>query len=414
MSGSLPQIGDTVEVRFSALASGGTIIGSVTEKHPSSGIKVFCKDVIPGELALVRITETKGNFCEATLEKILEPSPDRITPSCPLAKECGGCDLQHIDPSKARELKRSYVESLFLHQAKIKTDVSLLGKDLPFFNYRNRITLHIDKSGRLGFYKRKTGDVIELSDCKLVLKEINDTIPTLKEFVSDKGNLFGGVTIEAHQEKIFIVLKALTQFSKAKLETIISPLNDYICRVEYNGKTIYSNQSEATLPYGHFSQVNEAGNKVLTEKVLELLKDATSITELYAGSGNFTFPLARLGKDIEAIELDSALTKHGEALAKAENLPIRFITSSTEEFLKHHPLRETVLLDPPRSGAKAFAEKCTTTKRIVYVSCNPATLSRDLKLLTDKGYTLEQAFVVDMFSETSHVETIVSMTRVKN
>ena len=167
---------------------------------------------------------------------------------------------------------------------------------------------------------------------------------------------------------------------------------------------------DEALAVGHFSQVNEAGNAVLQTLVKSCFTSGEDILDLYAGAGNFSFPLAEMGCKVRAVEVDPVLVKNGKQIAAGLALSgsIEFFESSCERYVTREKIPPAVLLDPPRAGAKGVVVNLDPkrTRKIVYVSCNLPSLSRDLGILVEKGYVLERVSVVDMFSQTHHVETV--------
>ena len=415
--------GTTLTVQFSALANGGTCVGTVIEKDsPYTGLKVFVKGVVPSETAIVRITNTQGNFCEGELIELKTTSKKRIPAPCPFYEAgCGGCDYQYIETSTQRELKREMVEQILKYQANIipENGVYLIGEDLPSYHYRKRITLHINKAGKIGFFQKRSGDVIECDKCLLIVNELNQLLPALKDFIKQNPTLFSGMILEYHEDNYFLVFKTSSfKPSQSYWQNLLTPLFPYFTaiHISFNDNIIYQyakNPSDK-FPFGHFCQVNTEGNKVLVEHILSKIQ-GHDITEFYAGAGNFSFPLASQGKNVTAIELDPALVQYANVLIsqyKELSARLKFVASSTEKYLKRGLTSETILLDPPRSGAAQLSEACRPDKQkeIVYVSCYPATLTRDLKTLVSHGYQVKEVAVLDMFPQTQHVETICLLT----
>lgn len=414
-------VGERVRVHFKALAHGGTCIGDITE-GAAKGVKVFAAGVIPGEDAVITIKENRGNFCEGELSELLSTAPARVTPPCPYFTQplngCGGCDLQHIEVKTQRQLKLALVQNTILHQggASAKNGASDASDGLPPFHYRHRVTLHTDSNGKVGFYKKKSGELIEIERCLLVTDEINLVLPFVKEFVKKHPALISGVVLEFHEGEHFLLLKIV----KGKVTAWDSWLTElkphfHSIKLESDGVQLFQyKRRDNTIPFGHFSQVNEEANVRLVNLVCSEITGSV-ITELYAGAGNFSIPLAQMGKKVTAVELDPELTKYGTLLASQKNIApgnLHFINSSVERYLKRASLAESVLLDPPRSGARVVAEVCDPTKQreIVYVSCNPATLARDIKIFTTNGFILQKIITLDMFSQTQHIETVALLS----
>lgn len=414
---------EELEVVCAALAHGGAmvcnVIGGVAEQV---GKKAFVRGLAPGEKASIRVIEDKRSFLVVEVARIMEPSPVRVVPPCPVFGECGGCDLQYLPIALQRELKRDMVEKTLIRQGRLNLPkpVELFGADLPAFHYRRRIALHLDKNGNLGFFREGTGDVVPFRECLIASEQINRVLSQLIRIASEVASEVGGVTIEeflSHAVPLLHLREGVSEEVAERLQVRLSS-EFALGKVYSDGEQLIEwhdglSQSDAIefSTLNHFSQINEEGNQLLIEKVLESLKDSAEITEFYAGSGNFTLPLGRAGKLVDAIEVDEKLVAHGREVVRIEDLrKVTFVASSTERYLQHslNTVRHAVLLDPPRSGARALAERLSPkrVKKIVYVSCALPTLTRDLSILVTKGYRIVQSGIIDMFPHTHHVESV--------
>ena len=415
-------------VRCLALAHGGTMVCEVIAGEESHiGKKAFVAGLCPGEVAEVIITEDKRSFVQADLVTIHQRSAERIEAPCPFFAACGGCDLQFLPISTQRRLKREMFESTLMRQAGLTVPggVSLLGDDLPAYGYRRRITLHLDLNGQLGFYRPGSGDVVPIDRCLLATDTLNQLIERLLTFSLTIAPAVAGIAIEEFYDDsvpVFHLRDHLSVDSTKEVEIYLKERFS-LARLMRRGKIVadwHRGLSEeqqvefATL--NHFSQVNEQGNQLLIERVLEHLDDQSEITEFYAGSGNFSFALARRGKVVDAVEVDSQLVTLGSDRAVREELEnLTFIQSSCERYVDspRYRVRQSVLLDPPRSGARELAESLDPKliEKIVYVSCALPTLARDLKILVARGFTLVNVAIVDMFAQTHHTESVSLLVR---
>jgi len=420
--------GSEVSVSCLGLAHGGTMICQVTEGPETLvGKKAFVAGLIPGESGTIVVREDRRSFVEGDLLSIGTPAPQRVSPPCPVFNECGGCDLQYMPIAMQREYKRLMVETTLQRQAGLvlTNPVELLGADLPAFAYRKRISLHLNSLGEIGFYREGSGDVVPISRCLIASDAVNTTLHALQKISFDLAKDIGGITIEEFCDygvPIFILHEA---FSLAGLTELTAHLKAHFSFGKvYKGNTKHAEWShqlsaDQLLEFStlsHFSQINEAGNSLLTERVVEHLKAYHGVTEFYAGSGNFSFPLARLGKGVDAIEVDRQLVARGAELAHREGLDrLEFFAESAERFFSHSKrrVRESVLLDPPRSGAKVVSEQLSPNEveAIVYVSCALPTLARDLATMVKNGFVLERVAIVDMFPQTHHVESVAFLRR---
>lgn len=368
------------EITIEKLAVGGSGVGRF--QHNDRKVVVFVPKSAPQDTVRVRITKAEKNFLNGEVVEIVQPSPLRRTAPCPYFSECGGCAWQHIDEKHQLEQKELILTDLF---KKFLPDLSYtLSPSVSSpngFEYRNRIQLK--QLGRqLGYFKPESHDLIDIDDCLIAEKPLRDWLKTQKSKIrpSDK-------------------------------------LKKYELKVNADGKLEFypiGAQSEGL----SFSQVNRNVNTLLVEKVVELVKKVQprTMTEFYAGSGNFTFPLATLSSDlfIDAIELNPELTKNAVEKVKSLKLhkQIRFYTTKSELFpLRNALSHDFIMLDPPRQGCeKSLLVKIAQQKprSILYISCHPVSLVRDLAVLRDHGYDLkiQHLQIFDMFPQTDHFETL--------
>jgi 23S rRNA (uracil1939-C5)-methyltransferase len=409
-----------LSVRIEALAYGGACIGTVTSPGPQHGKKVLVPGAIPGEEVEVAVIKEQKSLIDARLTKTLRVSEQRITPPCPYFGRCGGCALQYIDLPHQRQLKLRMVESMLKHQAGLapRAGVTLLGQELPGYHYRRRIGLHIDRSGAVGFFKLRTSEVVDIEQCRLAEPLLNQALLKLRSVASALAPFFGRAAVESHEGEVFVVLEARDEAMPAEpKDADWGQAREAFpnLKIVRGGKLAYCQiaslaaaADSASAPFGHFSQVNRAGNQVLIDTVIAEAEGG-EVTDLYAGSGNISLPVAELGKTVSAVEVDPALVALGRQLAETKRLGnIQFHISSCEKFVKKHRLAPTLILDPPRSGAKLVVPQLrpTEVRKIVYVSCHLPTLGRDLKTLTGNGYLFEHLYLIDMFPQTHHVELI--------
>jgi 23S rRNA (uracil1939-C5)-methyltransferase len=406
---------NTMTVKLQALTQGGSAIGPIIDGPTELvGKKAFIPYTIPNETVTAKITKSTNSFVEAELHSILEPSSDRVEPECKYFGKCGGCQLQHINLKAQRNYKLEMVSSSFrVKKIFPKEPAVLIGENLAGFNYRRRINLHLDSSGKIGFFKTGTGDLVEINKCLIAVEEINQVIEKLKKLQKFIANQFAGISIEKLDKHCVLIFKTGYNFSSDNLNEIINILaeNNLTFKIIHNQDVLYSNlleDIENSYEFGHFSQVNAEVNDLLIAKIKELIV-GKAIDDLYAGGGNITFPIAKEAQFVRAVEADKHLVQVGKDNANLKNLTnIKFIASSVEKFIDKNELASTVVLDPPRSGAKYFANKVDKeiTKEIIYVSCNLPSLIRDASILLSKGYELEKLYVLDMFPQTYHVEML--------
>jgi 23S rRNA (uracil1939-C5)-methyltransferase len=399
-------------VKITGLAYGGAGVGTITEAEDSAlcGKKAFVLYAAPGETVQAELKKDEVRFVTASLVKMLNPSAARRKAPCPYFTLCGGCDLQHMEISSQRQAKLDLVKSTLERQAGVtaKAGIKLCRADLPEFNYRQRLNLHLSPAGDLGLCRPESHEVVAVDSCLLACAELNQALAALKPHGKNAAGSIRGINLELKGSDVYALPLKHEEASTAGFAAAVALLAKEIPQLKFRPHQ----ESRADSAVGHFSQVNAAANEVLVGAVLDLIT-GPEVTDLYAGAGNFSLPLAKAGKQVDAVEVDPALVEHGKACAHKLELESRleFYCASCEKYLSKHKPKETVLLDPPRSGAKYILKYFTPAKvrQIVYVSCSLPTLARDLKTLCAGGYCLEQVSVLDMFPQTHHVETISTL-----
>lgn len=412
-----------MRVRAKALGFGGECVCESLDDAQSK--LVFVPGLIPGESAEVSPVKEERNLVFAELKVVEDPSPERQIPPCPYFGACGGCNLQQISIEGQRKHKFQMVVSMLEKQGGIKPHdgAHSLSDGLPAFNYRKRVTLHLDKDGRLGFYRAGTEEVVPITSCLIAAEGINTILTGLIPHVGGISSIIDAIEVDVSAEKAAqIVFKthdnAYLQALEKKLP-LFAPFQD-LGEIHYQirGRDYFVSNGELvqnrTTPAGHFSQVNPVANRRLVDTVLSRIKN-TTVTELYAGSGNFTFPLYENGCAVTAVELNPVLVAVGTKKAQTAKAgsKISFVKMRCEDFVLAHDLAPTVVLDPPRAGIKELIKhgRWKGVREIHYVSCNLPSLTRDLKMFAEKGFIVKSVEFVDMFPQTHHVELIAWLVR---
>lgn len=389
---------------------------------------VFVKNALPGETGDVIITELKKNYAKGEMQKFDKISSNRCDAPCSYFNECGGCNLQH----------QRYTEQLLYKENKIKKALSSIAKinDVKInkmeskaeYYYRNKVTLKVDKN-IIGYYKNKSNSLISINECLLCNEKINSTIMIIKEYIKDFPN--HNITeivirYSSYKDEIMIVLNSpedknidhLIDYLKLKLinlKTII--LND---------KTVYGDgfimekvgDFEYKISSSSFFQINSREVKNLYDKVLEYaaIKSSDTILDLYCGAGTISLMIAKYAKKVIGVEVVESAIKDANENASLNNIVnTSFVLGKVEDCIGEIEDKafDIVVLDPPRFGSdiKTLESIINLNPRtIVYISCDPGTLSRDLITLA-KNYFIEEITPIDMFPETSHLECIVKLVR---
>lgn len=376
----------------------------------ADGLAVFVPGTLPGDIAEVEITEDKGRFAKAKLISLAEPSKDRVEPACQQALECGGCPLMGLSYDAQLKLKEKHVHDALTRIAGLEDPKinPIIAADNPY-HYRNKGEFAVDME-QIGYYKASTHKIVQAKDCLIQDDLIMDALAEFSAELSEKPRKN---------------LKRVTIRSSRSGETML------ICEYRNGDKTASTRvlHDEITTDMGtlktevsplSFYQVNPAQCSKLYSKVQEYaeLTGEESVLDLYCGAGSIGLSMASKAKKIIGVEVvkDAVIDANRNAVINGI-VNDQFICGKAEEVL---PAKlqgvhaDVVILDPPRNGCdSALLESvCSINcRRLIYVSCNPATLARDLKYLTANGFRFVEATPCDMFPQSLHTECIVLMMR---
>lgn len=396
----------------------------------------FVRGVIQGEAVLLRPLDKPGRIRRANLVRVTEASAHRVEPACPHAARCGGCPLMHLSLEEQRALKLRFLRDA-LHKAGLLSDLTIERFDADkttAYRRRARLAFRAGKAGLLGFRRERTHEVIDIDHCLVLDPALDRALTVLRERVlshlTGEGEV--GLALGAHG-KATLVLRS----EPAQTRAVYAACEELVAQGELSGASITA--GGATLPaligepteqseandgqvlhgtVGGFSQAHGDINRRLTEHVLSLAEPAgMRVLELYAGHGNFTVMLARDAESVTAVEQDAAALKAARKNLDARGLKAKLVEGDAIRQIGTGPI-DVVVLDPPRTGAPGVlsAVRARKPKRIVYVSCDPATLARDLAELSveDKGprYRIDRVAAFEMFPQTADLESVVRLVRV--
>lgn len=438
-------------VLIEKLIPGGLGLGRLAE-----GKVVLVRYVLPGERVLVREVNRKKDFISATLQEILTPSPDRINPPCPLYGRCGGCDLQHTMYNTQIFLKKEILtESLQRAAGDIfsdpETTIQSALASSEEFGYRQRIRLQVDEEGQYGFFRTGSHVLEAVSKC-LLAKDILNTV--LQQLHSNDS--FSGLARQCTAfELLFnpdsndtIMLLHFRRKSRPRdsvlatnvvndtigLSTILmqvegyglyDPLNQsFISTPPHLSQTISIENLQADILFtweaGGFCQVNLAQNKNLINLVMEMTKTGphNRVLDLYCGYGNFSLPIAQLAGKVFGIDGQNGAIRSAKRNAERNEIYNCYfekqqVVQGVRNLIDAAKTFDTVILDPPRQGAADIVPMLPDlgAEQVIYISCNPATLARDLAILCRQEYTLSYLVPVDMFPHTHHMESVALLKR---
>lgn len=448
---------DVYTIKIEDLSTDGSGIGKI------DGYTLFVKDALIGDLAEVKVIKTKKNYGFGRLMRIIESSPDRVEAPCPIARSCGGCQIQHLDYARQLQFKENKVRNLLSRVGKIEdyTMHPIIGMEHPYY-YRNKAQYPVGKNreGQIitGFYAGHSHTIIDSSHC-YIQAPVNEQILTIvKQWMMDyhiqpyeesthkglvrhiltrvgfttgeimvcliingrklpHGNALAAalqvipgmtsITYNINTEKTNVILgdKVVTVWGQ-------DYITDYIGNVKYQISPL------------SFYQVNPVQTEKLYGAALAFANPGPDdvIWDLYCGIGTISLFMAQKAKKVYGVEIVAQAiddAKRNAAINGIENA--EFYVGKAEEVLpqayeKEHIHADIIVVDPPRKGCDQSLLSCIADmqpKRIVYVSCDPATLARDLNYLEGREYKVQEVQCVDMFGHSVHVETVCLMSRVE-
>lgn len=419
--------GATARIAIASLAKGGEGVGHLD--GPGAKQAVFVPRTAPGDLVDVRMRRAAGAL-RGELIRIVEPSPLRVTPPCPHAETCGGCDLMHVSPEAQRTLRVEVVRNLV---RPIIGDVELTRHDAPSLTaYRTRVRLAIEhRHGRLlvGFRKPSSHDIVAVDRCIVALEAVDHARARLAEWLAGStGRGEASVAVgEGGRPAIRLSWEgALSPSVFARGEQKVSQGEWAGVQVELPGArqpavigdprslTMAMDGQPLWAPPGGFTQAFGEMNAALATGVVGKAEaGGRRVLELFSGSGNFSVGLARHTTELETVESDPAAVEAARENLAARGLSARVRCSDADAYAIRDDVR-VVVLDPPRSGAPGASARVAASRvrRVVMVSCDPATLARDLKTLTAGRFRVSSFDMFEMFPQTSHIEALVVLDRV--
>jgi 23S rRNA (uracil1939-C5)-methyltransferase len=446
-------------IDIESLDSEGRGIGHLPNEDGTPGKVIFVEGALPGERVAFESFRKKKSWEAARMTLLARESNLRVKPACAHFGVCGGCAMQHVEPSAQVAIKQRVLEDNLWHIGRVRPETMLRPIHGPYWGYRYRARLSVNdvpkKGGILvGFHERKSRFVTDMTACKVLPPQVSDLLLPLRTLV---GSLsirqqvpqielaFGEGANETIAALVLRIMAPLSAEDEAKLREFADRHRvqwwlqtkgpDTVAPFYPSGDRLYYALPEfgIRMPFKptDFTQVNHHINGVLVSLALRLLDPQLQdrIADLFCGLGNFTLPLATKAREVVGIEGSTALTARALENAQFNSLAHKttFCTRNLFEMTSDEWIElgsfNRVLIDPPRDGALALCQAIAGLEsdktefkphRIVYVSCNPSTLARDAGILVNEaGYALKQAGVVNMFPHTAHVESIAVFDLIK-
>lgn len=407
------------------------------------GKAIFIEGALPGETVEYAVHRSRPTYEQAEATRILKRSAQRVEPRCPHFGTCGGCSMQHLDALAQAAAKQRVLEDALWHIGKLRPQIIYPAIHGPAWGYRYRARLGVrlvpKKGGVLiGFHERKSSYIADLQSCAVLPPHVSAMLPKLKALVAGLSiaDRLPQIEIAVSDATTVLVFRnllplkpkdeaALAAFADAEgVQVWLQPGGPESIRPlqPKNGPGLVYTLPEFDVRVAFratdFTQVNVHINRLLIRRSMQLLdpRPGERIADLFCGLGNFSLPIARRGAAVVGVEGSDALVARALENARANGLAGRCefhaanLFETTEDSLAALGPLDKLLIDPPREGAIAVVKAIGSAQRpprIVYVSCNPATLARDAAVLVrEKGYVLRGAGIANMFPHTSHVESI--------
>jgi len=413
------------------------------------GKAIFIEGALPGELVTYSPYRKKQNFELAQVAQILKPAFGRVVPQCEYFGTCGGCSMQHLDARAQVAAKQRVLEDNLKHIGKVEAELILPAIYGAAWGYRYRARLSVRYVAKkdavlVGFHEKRSSFIADMQACEIMPARMSALVMPLRK-------LIGALSIRQRLPQIEVslgedvdvlvlrILEPLNTQDEAMLKVFADQHRIQFFLQPGGPKTAYrfypqdAPELNYTLPEfdilmpfhpTEFTQVNPSMNRVLVRRALNLLdpRPEERVADLFCGLGNFTLPIARCGAHVVGYEGSAALVRRAEENADRNRLASRTqfteinLFEVDEAWLQEQGHLDKMVIDPPREGAIAVVTSLgkaqTLPRRIVYVSCNPATLARDAGVLVHRnGYSLRAAGVVNMFPHTAHVESIALFER---
>jgi 23S rRNA (uracil1939-C5)-methyltransferase len=423
-------------------------VGHLENEDGSPGKVIFVEGALPGERVSFETLRKKKNWESGRMVTLQKASSMRVEPKCPHFWHCGGCSMQHLEPSAQVAMKQRVLEDNLWHIGKTKAEHIMRPMYGPTWSYRYRARLSVRWVAKkdkvlVGFHERHSSYVADMTSCEIMPPHLSQMLVPLRELVRALSiyQQVPQIEVAVGEASTVLVLRIMAPLSAAD-EVLVKAFAD-----QWNiqwwlqtkgpdtaapyyplGKELYYTLPEfgINMPFKptDFTQVNHQINRLLVHKALGLLdvQKEDRVADLFCGLGNFTLPLATQAREVVGIEGSTALTTRALENARANGLSDKttFFTRNLFEVTRDDLVAlgkfDRMLIDPPRDGAVALAVALAELrlsnpelmpKRIVYVSCSPSTLARDAGILTHRaGYKMSKAGVANMFPHTSHVESV--------
>ena len=390
------------------------------------GEALFVRGGAPGDRIRLGAVEKQRGALYASDYELLASSPDRVTPECPVAASCGGCDLMHI--SRAAELaqKASMLKQALERVGGVPHAPEAFATEQVSVGYRSRVRFHVGKAGKLGFFARGTHRLVEVPSCAVADPRINQALSVIRRLARRFPDALGGfsdVELRATERDVIARFVARDGIKPIAAEPFLRALGQELrvaaterAAQELCERRALPGDTFVEIPSDAFSQINVAVNRELVTAVLDgaRARGLQTFCDLFAGVGNFALPLARQGLSGVMVERTPSAVQAAQRVATEQGISkLKMRTADAgralTDLVREGQRFDLVVLDPPREGAPEVVAGIPglTPRAVAYVACDPVTLSRDLKPLVQAGLRIQSVTPFDMFPRTHHFETLV-------
>ena len=412
------------------------------------GKTTFIDNALPGEEVMFKFTYMRRKFDEGKAVEIVTASPDRVTPPCEHSTLCGGCSLQHMSPAVQVARKEAVLREQLQHFGGLEPEEWLAPLTGPVTGYRSKARLgvkYVEAKGEtlVGFREKRNSFIAQLRTCEVLIPDVGPRLSELRTLMHslESRSRIPQIELAAGDDDVALIIRHLDPLPEADQQALVGFCQNlgWHCYLQPGNEStvhrVWPEDGEQRLYYSHpsagvelafhptdFTQVNAEINRKMVPLALDLLDISPehTVLDLFCGLGNFTIPAAKRAGKVVGVEVSQAMVERGYENARRNGLEnLEFHAWDLSQDISGQAWArqayDRILIDPPRTGALEMVKLMPRlgASRIVYVSCNPATLARDAGELMALGYRLKAAGVMDMFPHTTHVESIAVFEKAK-
>lgn len=395
-------------IKIDTLDHYGRGIGKINNKI------IFVDNALPGEIIEPIIVKEKKNYVEGYVKNYIKKSEKRIKEKCIYFNSCGGCDLLHLEYKNQLEFKMEKVKNIVSKYLNKNIKINEIIKSDNEFNYRNKITLKVNN--KIGFFEKRSNNIVEINECKLALPIINNAIKYLKKLDLSHIN---SITLRTNSKDLMIIIEADKDIDINYIKPIAYSIyikRNNVYNLVYGEKYLleYVDNYKFLVSPDSFFQINLNVCAKLYKKIKDYTRYAHNILDLYCGTGTIGI-YAHTNNNLLGVEVNKYAIKDANKNMKLNNITnAKFICGKSEEIINKIKLSpDVIIVDPPRGGMDKKAIRYilnSNASEVIYVSCDPMTLVRDLKMLSD-NYKIIEITPFDMFPNTFHVENVCLMEK---